>query len=255
MPLDLVTVPCLKDNYAYLLHDPASGETAVVDIPAAAPVLAALDARGWGLTHILVTHHHGDHVDGVAEVREATGAQVYGAARDAHRLPHLDVALTEGDTVMLGDAAGRVIDVSGHTVGHIAFHFPSALLVFTADSLMALGCGRLFEGTAPMMWESLGKLAALPDETLVCSGHEYTQANARFALTVEPGNAALVARAADVDAARADGQPTVPSSMGEERATNPFLRPASAEIRATLGLPDATDGDVFAALRRKKDEF
>lgn len=255
MALEILTLPCLSDNYAYLLHDPESGATAVVDVPDAAPVIAALDERGWRLGDILLTHHHADHIQGVAELVAATGARVTGAARDAHRLPPLDRQVAEGDTVRVGAEEGRVIDVSGHTVGHIAFHFPGSAAAFTADSLMAAGCGRIFEGTAPMMWESLCKLSALPAETLIHSGHEYTAANIRFALTIEPGNPALRLREANVAAARAKGQPTVPSALSEELATNPFLRPQVPEIRALLDMADAADAEVFAEIRRRKDRF
>jgi hydroxyacylglutathione hydrolase len=252
---EIVTVPCLQDNYAYLLHDPATGRTALIDAPEAAPIAAVLAARGWTLSDILITHHHGDHVDGVAALRAATGAQVWGAAADAHRLPPLDHALAEGDTVEIGALRGHVIDVSGHTVGHIAYHFPEADAVFTADSLMALGCGRLFEGTADQMWASLCKLAALPPQTLVCSGHEYTAANARFALTIEPGNPALRSRGEAVAAARAEGRPTVPSSLTEELATNPFLRAADPGIAAHLDMAGADPAAVFARIRSLKDGF
>ncbi|WP_284264084.1 hydroxyacylglutathione hydrolase [Roseicyclus amphidinii] len=252
---EIVTIPCLQDNYAYLLHDPATGRTALVDAPEAAPIEATLAARGWQLTDILITHHHWDHVDGVEALRSATGARVWGAAADAHRLPPLDHALAEGDTVEIGTLQGHVIDVSGHTVGHVAYHFPGAGAVFTADSLMALGCGRLFEGTPGQMWESLQKLAALPPATLVCSGHEYTAANARFALTIEPGNTALRSRCDAVAAARAEGRPTVPSSLTEELATNPFLRAADPGIAAQLEMAGAAPADVFARIRSLKDAF
>lgn len=252
---EIVTIPCLKDNYAFLLHDPATGATAVVDVPEAAPIEAALADRGWTLTDILITHHHGDHVDGVAGLRAATGARVWGAAADAHRLPPLDHALAEGDAVTIGGLVGHVIDVSGHTVGHVAYHFPQAGAVFTADSLMALGCGRLFEGTAAQMWESLSKLAALPPETLVCSGHEYTQANARFALTVDPDNSALISRVKAIDAARAANRSSVPSTLSEELATNPFLRAADPAIARHLDLDDADPVTVFARIRSLKDAF
>ena len=254
-PLEIVTVPCRTDNYAYLVRDPASGETAVVDVPEAAPILAALADRGWDLHQILLTHHHDDHVAGVAEVRAATGAKVLGAAADSHRLPPLDRALAEGDEIAVGGVTGRVIDVSGHTVGHVAFHFPAAKAAFTADSLMALGCGRVFEGTPEMMWDSLTKLSALPPETTICSGHEYTQTNARFALTLEPENAALKDRAARVEAAREKGAPTVPSRLAEEHATNPFLRAGDPGLKAALGMADATDVEVFAEIRGRKDRF
>ena len=255
MPLELVTVPCLKDNYAFLLHDGASGRTALVDAPEADAILAALDAKGWTLTDILITHHHGDPIEGVGALRAATGATVWGAAADAARLPPLDRAVRAGETLDVAGEPVEVLDVPGHTVGHIAFHFPDSGLLFTGDSLMALGCGRLFEGSPAQMWASLSAMAALPDATLVCSGHEYTQGNARFALTVDPENAALRRRAEAVDAARREGRPTVPSHLGEEKATNPFLRAGSAAIRAMLGMPHAQDVDVFAQVRKLKDEF
>jgi hydroxyacylglutathione hydrolase len=253
MSLEIVTVPCRADNYAYLAHDAATGATGVVDVPDAAPIRDALTGRGWKLTDILITHHHGDHIDGVEDLRFETGARVVGAAADAHRLPQLDLAVKEGDTVRIGDVEGHVLDVSGHTMGHIAFHFPG--VVFTADSLMALGCGRIFEGDAPTMWASLCKLAALPPETLVYSGHEYTAANGAFAVTIDPDNPALMARIADVTRTRAAGEPTVPSLLSLEHATNPFLRATVAEVKSRIGMPDATDVDAFAEIRRRKDSF
>ena len=255
MPLDLVTSPCLSDNYAFLIHDAASGETAVIDVPEAAPILAALRQRGWTLSQILLTHHHADHIQGVAELRTATGARVAGNAADAHRLPPLDLALHEGQTVQVGAETGTVIDVSGHTLGHIAFHVPASALVFTADSLMACGCGRLFEGTGPQMWDSLSKLARLPPETLVCSGHEYTTSNARFAMSLEPDNQALISRVGAIADARDKGQPTVPSRLSDELATNPFLRASHPQMKARLGLSEATDAAVFTEIRARKDRF
>jgi hydroxyacylglutathione hydrolase len=255
MPLDLVTIPCLSDNYAFLIHDPASGETAVIDVPDAAPILNALRQRGWTLSQILLTHHHADHIQGVAELRAATGAKVAGYGADAHRLPPLDTALVEGQSVQVGGEAGTVIDVSGHTLGHIAFHFPASALVFTADSLMACGCGRLFEGSGPQMWASLSKLARLPPETLVCSGHEYTASNARFALSLEPDNQALISRVAAIADARQKGHPTVPSRLSEELATNPFLRANLPQMKARLGLAEASDAAVFTEIRARKDRF
>ncbi|PWK59488.1 hydroxyacylglutathione hydrolase [Roseicyclus mahoneyensis] len=252
---EIVTIPCLKDNYAFLLHDPATGATAVIDVPEAPPIEAVLAARGWTLSDILITHHHWDHVDGVDALRAATGAQVWGAAADVHRLPALDHPLAEGDSVTIGGLTGHVIDVPGHTLGHIAFHFPQAQAVFTADSLMALGCGRLFEGTAAQMWASLSKLAALPPATLVCSGHEYTTGNARFAVTVDPGNSALISRVSSIEAARAAGRPTVPSTLAEELATNPFLRATDPSIARTLDLSGADATTVFARIRSLKDAF
>lgn len=256
MPLEIVTVPCRQDNYAFLVHDPDTGGTVLVDAPEAGPIEAALDDLGWRLDDILLTHHHSDHVEGLEELRALyPGVRVTGAAADAHRLPPLDHAVAEGDSVMVGAEAGEVLEVSGHTVGHIAFYFPASQLVFTGDSLMAMGCGRLFEGTPAQMWDSLTKLAALPDETIVCSGHEYTAANAAFAITVEPENAVLVARKAQIDAARERGEATVPSTLASEKATNPFLRARDAAVKSALGMETAPDAEVFAHIRRLKDDF
>ena len=255
MPLDIVTIPCLSDNYAYLARDPDTGITALIDIPEAAPILQALDLRGWSLDLILITHHHDDHIMGLEAVLAKHPAPVFGAKADAHRLPDLDTALVEGDTVAFGSQTGHVIDVSGHTIGHIAFHFPGAEVVFTADSLMALGCGRVFEGTKPQMWDSLKKLAALPPETLVCSGHEYTSANAKFALSVDPDNVALQARAQKIAEMRKKDMPTVPSILGDELASNPFLRADQADLAAAIGMQGADPADVFAEIRTRKDNF
>ncbi len=255
MPLEIVTIPCRTDNYAYLAHDAASGATALIDIPEAGPILDELSARGWRLSDILITHHHYDHVDGLGEVLATHPARVIGAAADAARLPALDLAVREGDSVRIGAESGTVIDVSGHTLGHVAYHFPDSKAVFTADSLMALGCGRVFEGTPPQMWESLCKLAALPDDTLVCSGHEYTAANGRFALTVDPDNPALIARVADVARARAAGEATVPSLLALEKATNPFLRATDAAVQKNVGMAGADPARVFAEVRARKDRF
>lgn len=255
MPLDIVTIPCLADNYAFLAHDPATGSTTLVDIPEAEPILTALRERGWTLDQILITHHHWDHIGGLEEVLAVHKAKVVGAKADASRLPPLDVQVAEGDTVTIGQEEGTVIDVSGHTIGHVAFHFPVSKVVFTADSLMALGCGRVFEGTHPQMWDSLSKLAALPRDTLVCSGHEYTAANGRFAITIDPENAALRQRITDIDTARAAGVPTVPSLLGLECDTNPFLRAADPAIAAHLNMSGAEPGAVFSEIRSRKDAF
>jgi hydroxyacylglutathione hydrolase len=253
MPLHLVTIPCRTDNYAYLVHDAGSGRTALVDAPEAGPILAALDAHQWRLTDILLTHHHGDHIDGVEALRSRTGARVWGAAADAHRLPPLDEALADGSRFLLGDTEVRVIEVPGHTLGHIAYLMPG--LAFTGDSLMAAGCGRLFEGTAAQMHAGLARLAALPPDTLICSGHEYTAANLRFALTLEPDSPALISRQAEVAAARAHGQPTVPVKLETELATNPYLRAHLPALKSAVGLPDADDVTVFAEIRARKDRF
>ncbi|MFO7921835.1 MAG: hydroxyacylglutathione hydrolase [Nioella sp.] len=255
MPFEIVTVPCLKDNYAFLAHDSSTGATALVDAPEAAPILSELSARDWTLTDILITHHHWDHVDGLAEIVAATGARTWGNAEDADRLPPLDHAIAPGGTVTVGDESGTMIDVSGHTIGHVAFHFPDSRVAFTADSLMSLGCGRVFEGSPEMMHASLARLAALPPETVICSGHEYTANNAKFALTIDPDNAALISREAEVATARGEGRPTVPSTLQDELDTNPFLRAGDPAIRARLGMQDATDAEVFAEIRARKDAF
>lgn len=252
MPLQVITVPCLKDNFAFLAHDPDSGATAVVDVPEAAPILKALDDRGWRATDVLLTHHHADHVQGLAALQAGLAApvRVTGAAADAHRLPPLDRAVSPGDSVMVGGVEGRVIDVSGHTVGHVAYAFPG--VAFTGDSLMALGCGRLFEGTAQMMWDSLMRLAALPPDTRICSGHDYLDGNLAFARSVEPDNAAADAR---LTHARQRGAEAVHVTLDEERASNPFLRAVLPEVKAALGLAGASDSETFAELRRRKDAF
>jgi hydroxyacylglutathione hydrolase len=256
MPLELVTVPCLSDNYAFLLHDAATGTTALVDAPEAQPILAALKERGWRLDEVWITHHHADHVQGLPEILERhDDARVTGAAADAYRLPPLDRQVADGDSFDFAGAAVNVHDVSGHTIGHIAYHVPAAEVVFTGDSLMALGCGRLFEGTPAQMWASLSKLAKLPGSTRVCSGHEYTASNARFALTIDPDNEALISRKEAIKKARADGRPTVPSMLSEEVRTNPFLRAGDTRLRNHLGMAAADDVEVFAEVRARKDAF
>ena len=253
MTLEIVTVPCLSDNYAYLIRDSGAGATAVVDAPEAGPIAAALASRGWNLDKILITHHHLDHIGGVATLKKDYRAKIVGAASDSSRLPPLDEAVSEGDFVAVGDARAEILDVSGHTVGHIAYVFPGA--AFTADSLMALGCGRVFEGTADMMWRSLSKLSALPPETEIYSGHEYTATNARFARTVEPDNEKLRTREADIVRLRAENRPTVPSTLSLELETNPFLRARLDTVKASIGMPGASDAAAFAEIRKRKDSF
>jgi hydroxyacylglutathione hydrolase len=253
--LEIHQFEALKDNYGYLVHEPSSGATAAIDTPEVAPILKALEQKSWKLTHILNTHHHFDHAGGNAELKEKTGCMIVGPKGEKDLIPGIDHAVGEGDIVELGAARARVIDVPGHTRGHIAYHFGDDHVVFVGDTLFALGCGRIFEGTPLQMWTSLGKLMALPDDTTVYCAHEYTQSNARFALSVEPHNAALVNRAKDIDAKRARGAWTVPTTIGLEKATNPFLRAASPDLRATVGLATATDVDVFAETRARKDKF
>lgn len=255
MPVEIVTVPCRADNYAYLVRDQGSGQVALVDAPAVEPIASALEARGWGLDQIWITHHHGDHTEGVPDLVARYGARTVGHARDAARLPALDVALGEGDTVDLGQTTARVIDVSGHTIGHIAFVLDADKAAFTADSLMALGCGRVFEGTHAMMWDSLSKFLAMPGDMEIYSGHNYGVANGRFALSIEPENADLQARIARIEAANAAGAPIVPASIAEEKATNPFLRAVEPTVKAAVGLAGADDASVFAEVRRRKDSF
>ena len=255
MPLEIVTVPCLRDNYAYLVRDAGTGKVGLVDAPEAGPIEAELKERGWGLDLILITHHHNDHVDGVDALRKSFGAQVVGAAADRKRLPKLDVAVEPGDAVALGGSVGEVLDVPGHTVGHVAYHFPEAKALFSADSLMVMGCGRLFEGTPDQMWQSLSTMAALPDDTMVYSGHEYAESNTRFALSVDAANPQLKERAEEIARLRRQGVPTVPARLDLERATNPFLRAGNADFKAGLGLEGLPDAEVFAEVRRRKDGF
>jgi hydroxyacylglutathione hydrolase len=253
--LNIHLVPCLNDNYAYLVHEPSKNLVAVVDPSEAPPVRKALQHHGLKLTHILNTHHHMDHTGGNIALKEEFGARVVGPRADRERIPGIDEEVGEGDVWTFGNAKARVFDIPAHTKGHIAFWFEADKAVFTGDTMFAMGCGRLFEGTPAQMWSSLSKLAALPPDTRVYCGHEYTQSNGRFALTLEPRNEALVKRMAEVDRLRAQGKPTIPSTIGIERETNPFLRPASKELRQALNMPDADTVAVFAETRARKDKF
>lgn len=255
MALQIHQFACLSDNYSWLVHEPGANVTAVVDTPEVAPILRALDETGWKLTHILNTHWHPDHAGGNEELKAKTGCQIIGPRGEAKRIPSLERQVGDGDMVQLGNASARVFDVPGHTAGHIAYWFADEKVAFVGDTLFALGCGRLFEGTAQQMWTSLQKLMALPPETKVYCAHEYTQSNARFALSVDPDNAALVARSKEIDAMRAKGIPTVPSNIGLELATNPFLRPTSLTLQRSLGMVGADPVEVFAETRRRKDKF
>jgi len=257
--LTIVSVPVLGDNYVHLVHDPESGETAAVDPAVADPVLATAEARGWRLTHILNTHHHHDHTGGNQAIKALNGARIVGNRKDARRIPGLDQGVVEGDTVRLGDHDARVFEVPGHTSGHIAFWFadaaPDSGALFCGDTLFSIGCGRVFEGTPAQMWQSLLKLRALPPATRVYCAHEYTQSNVRFALTIDPDNPALRARAEDVARLRARDVPTVPSVLGDEVAANPFLRADDPTLAARLGLPSGDAVAVFAEIRARKDRF
>jgi hydroxyacylglutathione hydrolase len=245
----------VNDNYAFLIHNAVTGSTTLIDAPEAAPIMAVLNDRGWGLEHIVITHHHNDHVDGLAPLVATYNSKVVGNAADAHRLPSIDIAVETGAEITLSDTLCHIIDVPGHTVGHIAVHAPDADCVFTADSLMTLGCGRLFEGAPAQMWDSMQRLRGLPDHTWVCSGHEYTATNLAFALTIEPDNKALHALAERVGAKRAQGLPTVPLRLSEEKETNPYLRADLQVLAKAINMSGLTASDVFAELRRRKDSF
>jgi hydroxyacylglutathione hydrolase len=253
--LQIHQIPCLQDNYGYLLHDPASGLTAAVDTPDAAAIERALAERGWKLDYILNTHHHFDHAGGNLALKAQTGCVVVGSRADAARIPGIDILVGEGDRFSLGTHEARILETSGHTVGHICYVFDADKAAFVGDTLFSLGCGRLFEGTPAQMWASLQKLMGLPDDVRVYCAHEYTEGNGRFAVTMEPRNPALAGRVAEVAALRAAGRPTVPSTIGLEKATNPFLRPGSPELRQTLGMSTAPDADVLGETRRRKDRF
>lgn len=253
--LQLHQIPVLRDNYVYLARDPVSGACAAVDPSVADPVLAALNGLGWRLTHILNTHHHQDHVGGNLALKAATRCTIIGHSRDASRIPGIERGVAEGDEVAIGAQTARVIEVYGHTRGHIAYWFSQSHALFCGDTLFSLGCGRLFEGKAEEMWASLLKLRALPDDTRVYCAHEYTAGNAAFALTIDAANPALIKRAAEVRDLRARGLPTVPSTIGAERAANPFLRADDARIKQAIGLPAASSVEAFAEIRRRKDVF
>jgi hydroxyacylglutathione hydrolase len=247
--------PCLADNYAFLLHDNDTGATAAIDTPDPNAINERLDALGWSLTHIFNTHHHPDHAGGNMRLKKRWGCEIVGPREDAERIPGIDRAVGDGDRFYFGDHAIDVLDTPGHTSGHIVYYVPSAHAAFVGDTLFAMGCGRLFEGTPEQMWASLQKILRWPDDTRLYCAHEYTLANGRFALTVEPDNAALVERVREVEAMRAAGQPTVPTTLALEKATNPFLRPGSPNLRSTIGLVDSEDVEVFARTRFMKDTF
>lgn len=251
--LEIHQFPCLSNNYGVLIHDAENNVTASIDAPDASAVGAALAEKGWSLTHILTTHYHADHTGGNKALKSQTGCTIVGPRAEARKVPGIDVEVGEGDTYPFGSFEVRVFDTPGHTAGHISYWIPGASVAFVGDTLFAMGCGRLFEGDAKMMWNSLSKITALPPETTLYCGHEYTLSNAGFALTVEPGNAALRARAEEVRALRADDRPTLPTTLAREFETNPFLRADSPEIQKNVGLEGHELWEVFGEVRRRKD--
>jgi hydroxyacylglutathione hydrolase len=246
---------CLKDNFGVLVHDPEAHATAAIDAPEAAPVEAALKRTGWRLTDILVTHHHGDHTGGIEELKERHHCRVVAPAAEAGGIPEVDETVREGDRVRVGSLEAHVIETPGHTAGHISYFFPDDKLAFVGDTLFSIGCGRVIEGNAEMMWQSLLKLRALPDDTRMFCGHEYTLANVRFAKTIEPASAALKAREHEVARLIAENKPTIPSLMGEEKAANPFLRADRPEVAQAVGLAGKPAWEVFAEIRERKNRF
>lgn len=253
--LKIELFPCRQDNFGVLIHDPQTGATASIDAPEEAPIVEALERTGWELNHILVTHHHFDHVEANGALKQKYGCDITGPASEADKIPGIDHSVSEGDRFHFGQYEVEVLETPGHTLGHICYHIPAAGVLFAADTLFALGCGRVFEGTPAQMHYSLQKLATLPDETEIYFGHEYTEANARFAVTVDPENEALAQRAAEIGKMRAAGLATAPTTMGQEKATNPFLRAADPAIRAHLHMQGADDVDVFTEIRKRKDNF
>ncbi len=255
MPAQTYLFSCLADNFGVLLHDPQSGATASIDAPEAAPVAAALAKTGWRLTDILVTHHHADHTGGIPELKRQHRCRVVAPRAEAQRVPLVDERIGEGDRVRIGSLEARVIETPGHTAGHISYFFPADKLAFVGDTLFSIGCGRVIEGDAEMMWRSLTKLRNLPDDTRFYCGHEYTAANIRFAKTIEPNNKALAARAEQVAQLLTAGKPTIPATIGAEKAENPFLRADVPEVAEAVGLAGSPAWKVFAEIRARKNRF
>jgi hydroxyacylglutathione hydrolase len=253
--LEVEQFPARQDNFGVLIHDPKTGETAAIDAPELQPILDALERRGWTLTSLLITHWHPDHVEANLDLKARFNINITGPEAEAAKIPGIDITVKGGDTITFAGRRIDVIDTPGHTLGHVSFSIPLEKLLFSADTLFSLGCGRLLEGTPVQMWDSLQKLMKLPDDTLIYCGHEYTMSNAKFALSVDPDNGALVKRAMEVEQQRAAGKPTLPVTMGAEKAANPFLRPSDPAIRAKLGMEAATDAEVFAEIRKRKDNF
>jgi hydroxyacylglutathione hydrolase len=254
MAAEIRLFPCLSDNFGYLIHDPVSKATASIDAPEAAPVIKALQREGWHLTDILVTHHHADHVGGIAELKQKYDCRVVAPHDKTAAIPEVDERVREGDTVKIGTLTARVLETPGHTLDHVSYVFDNEHALFAADTLFSIGCGRVFEGTYPMMWESLLKLRALPDDMRLYCGHEYTASNVKFALGIEPNNPALQARAREVEALRTAGKPTIPVLLGEEKKANVFLRADAPEVAAAVGLAGKIAADVFGELRERKNK-
>ncbi len=255
MPIEVKQFPCLFDNYGFLIRDCATGAVACVDTPDVNAVNSALETAGWRLTYIFNTHHHPDHAGGNLALKDKWGCEIIGPKGEADRIPGLNRPVREGDSVALGDSEARVIDTPGHTSGHIVYYFPNDDTAFVGDTIFAMGCGRLFEGTPAQMWNSLSKIAKLPKKTKLYCAHEYTQGNAQFALVVDPFNEDLKERAAQVARLRAAGQPTVPTDVALELKTNPFLRADNETLQGAIGMPGANPVDVFAEIRKRKDSF
>ncbi|MDE1973872.1 MAG: hydroxyacylglutathione hydrolase [Hyphomicrobiales bacterium] len=255
MPAQIYLFPCLTDNYGVLVHDPQSGATAAIDAPEAATVEAALQKTGWKLSDILVTHHHADHTQGIAALKQKHRCRVVAPRGEAQRIANVDETVGEGDAVRVGGLGGTVLETPGHTAGHISYVFPADKLAFVGDTLFSIGCGRVIEGNPEMMWQSLLKLRALPDDTRFYCGHEYTDANIRFARTIEPDNTALAARADEVAKLRAAGKPTIPATIGAEKAANPFLRADVPDVAKSVGRAGSPAWKVFAEIRERKNKF
>lgn len=255
MPAQTYLFGCLSDNFGVLLHDPQTGATAAIDAPEAAPIEAALKKTGWRLTDILVTHHHADHTAGIGELKAHHHCRVTAPRREAQRIAHVDVTVGEGDTVKVGALEGRVLDTPGHTAGHISYVFPADKLAFVGDTLFSIGCGRVIEGTPDQMWHSLVKLRDLPDDTEIYCGHEYTEANIKFARTIEPNNKALAARERRAKEEIARKEPTIPVAIGEEKKANPFLRADLPNVAAGIGMAGRPPAEVFAEIRARKNKF
>jgi len=254
MAAEIRLFPCLSDNFGYLIHDPSTGATASIDAPEAGPIIAALEHEGWTLTDILVTHHHADHVGGIAELKKKYNCRVVAPFDKKVEIHDVDVRVKEGDTVKVGNLTARVLDTPGHTLDHISYMFDGERALFCADTLFSIGCGRVFEGTYPMMWESLLKLRALPNDTRIYCGHEYTASNVKFALGIEPNNPALKARAEEVAKLRAANQPTIPTLIRDEKEANTFLRADVPSVAAALGMTGKSPADVFGEIRERKNK-